>query len=170
MQDNRTNAIRTIEDPCLSMAGTNNTTHRVSATYASLPAPWEFPIANPSLIIHVADATLCLNCGSSRINDTFRWRSRNRAMRQNLSETQCKCNLKTRRLQYIEPGNWAACVALFATISLLILIVNFVLAAPAGSLTLDFIHFRRIPLPIFPQECSILSSRQYSSHYKQSWP
>ena len=115
MQDNRTDAIW--EDPCLSMAGTNNTTHRVSATYASLPASWEFPIANPSLIIHVANATLCLNCGSSHINDIFRWRSRNRAMRQNLSETQCKCNLKTRRLQYIEPRNWAACVSLFATIS-----------------------------------------------------
>lgn len=169
MRDNRMDAIW--EDPCLSMAGTNNTTHRVSATYASLAAPWELPIANPSLIIHVADATLCLNCGCSRINDTFRWRSRNHAMRQNLSETQCKCNLKTRRLQYIEPGKLGSlCFIVRHNIYLYFDKVNFVLAAPAVSLTLDFVHFRRIPLLIFPQECSILSYVNIPATIVQSWP
>jgi len=67
------------------MAGTNNTTRRVSATYASLAAPWEFSIAS-SLIIHVANAMQCLNPESSRINDIFRWWSRSR-VRQNLSGT-----------------------------------------------------------------------------------
>lgn len=49
------------------MAGTNNTTRRVSATYASLAAPWEFPIAGPSLIIHVADAMQRLNRVDPRV-------------------------------------------------------------------------------------------------------